>query len=105
MEKEPKLYNQAGQVEDPEIARKMAEHEDWARKNYEKLGEKITNDKQKDIDEATEMTGKDAHYELMIGRIVDKIRGILTPEEIVEFLKYEDEVGREPLIRKLLEKK
>jgi len=87
------LYNQEGQVNDPEIARKMAEHEEELRQDPEKLkfAKKVfeTEDDREAIEASADDEGDVEHghkrheyQKEMIQHIADKIKGVLTEEEL-----------------------
>jgi hypothetical protein len=75
------IYNDEGRVDDAEVARKMAKHEDWARK-----GTSIMGDDKEWIDHEVEKVGMkefENKRELTLG---EKIKSILSGKE-VEWLK------------------
>ena len=97
LEKPQPLYNKKGQVNNPEIARKMAEEEKLLHNNPNEIldfHKKETN--QKSIDSQTadlgrmEQIRKNDNYSLETEKIANKLKAILSAEEL-EVLKKDPE--------------
>ena len=87
------LYNDKGQVSDPEIARAMAKHEQSGREFLEEGG---PGEKERFIAKNVEEVGIEKHAEKMLKVVVDKIRATLSPEEIavIKRLAYDRSTGQ-----------
>lgn len=96
------LYNKAGQVDDPRVAKVMAEREDRMRKNREQ-GE--TDNTQEYIDQVAGKDGEREQYDLMLEDVATKIRESLSPEEMAVIKKLADHNSSndmEILVRKIV---
>jgi len=90
MEKIPDLYNKEGQVNDPEIAKSMAENEDlYHRENAQEIRERYSSksdeEYKKMIDEEVEYTGEVKLALKNLPMLIEKIRSSLSPEELEMF--------------------
>lgn len=85
MEKFIPFQNKDGQIQDIEIARKMAEAQ---KTQIEEYGSTVESS-----DDAVETWGRTDHAEKMTPAIVEKLRSVLTKEEF-ETIK---EIGEDPL--------
>jgi hypothetical protein len=90
MEKIPPLYNRMGRVNDPDIAKSMAENEDlYHREDAQEIRDRYSSKSDQEykqmIDEEVEGTGKTERALKNLPILIEKIRTALSTEELEMF--------------------